>query len=537
MVTQNLMAQKKTGSLDNQEVTIEKNRKIDFPVANRLFDKLQPIKGGDADQKMRYDFKLPKLVVGSPLIMPTILNPNDKKSTKEQSLFDNYVKIGAGNYGKIYGEAFVGTQINSDLLIDVHYRHLSNQTGPVASKFSGNSENRFKIDGKYTTSNFKIDASVLYNRENYFFYGRDVSELTSKDTIRQTVKTIGGQLSFENASNETAVDYSLKTGIFLTNDRYSASETDWGSNFKATLPIVTNFYALFSADAFVSQRVDAQTFNRNLFRVKPSFKYVNKVITVTAAFNAVNETDNRLGINRTVGFPVLDIDVVPFGNVHFFAGIDGDINRNTLRGFLAENRWLDRNVVIANTEKSRDLYVGTKGEIGEGLNYEAKVSYARYRNFYSFNNALSDTSKFSILYDATPINVLSASVQVGYSIGSFFRSVLKVESFDYGVERLEVAWQRPTLTANLNTSFIFSKKMFVTADVYLMKGLRAKNFQTDQFFNMKTIVDANIKIDYLLTPNFSAFVSLNNLGGQTYERFLNYRNQGLNFLGGLAVSF
>ena len=536
-VSQALLGQKKPGSLDNQEVTIEKNRKIDFPVANRLFDKLLPIKVVDTDQKMRYEFKTPKLTVGTPLMMPSILSPSDKKSTEEQVAFENYVKIGGGNYGKIYGEAFVGTQINSDLLVDVQFKHLSNQTGPVASKFSGNSENRLKIDGKYLTTNFKIDASLLYNRESYFFYGRENAELFSSDSIKQTVKTIGGQLSFENANNESAVDYSLKTGFYLTNDRYSASESDWGSNFKATLPILTNFYALFNADAFISQRVDAETFNRNFFRVKPAFKYTNKVFTVTAAFNAVNETDSRLGINRTVGFPVLDIDVVPFGNVHFFGGIDGDVNRNTLRSFLAENRWLDRNVVIANTEKSRDLYVGTKGEIGNGFNYEAKVSYARYRNFYSFNNSLADTSKFSVLYDSNPINVLLLSAQVGYSLNSVIRSVLKVESFDFGVERLDVAWQRPTLTANLNTSIIFSKKMFVTADVYLLKGMRAKNFQTDQFFNMKTIIDANIKIDYLLTPNFSAFVSLNNLGGQTYERFLYYRNQGLNFLGGLAVSF
>ncbi len=536
-VCQIALAQKKTGNLDNQEVTIEKSRKIEFPAANRLFDKLQPIKGTEVESKIRYDFRTPKLGVSTPLMMPSILKPIDKKTTDEPNVFENYVKIGAGNYGKIYGEAFVGTKLSQDLLFDVHYKHLSNQTGPVAGKSSGNSENRLKIDGRYLTNNFKIDASLLYNRDNYFFYGRENVELFARDSLRQTVKTVGGELSFENANNESAVDYSLKTGFYLTNDRYSASETDWGSNFKATLPIVTNFYALFSADAYVSQRVDAETFNRNFFRVKPAFKYTNKAITVTAAFNAVNETDNRLGINRTVGFPVVAIDVAPVGNIHFFVGIDGDISRNTLRSLLAENRWLDRNVVIANTEKSRDLYAGTKGEIGSGFSYEAKVSYARYKNFYVFNNSLTDTSKFSVLYDANTINVLAVSAQVGYSVSSIFRTVLKAEAFDFGNERLERAWQRPTFTANLNASIIFSKKMFVTADVYLLQGMRAQNFASGQFFKMKPIIDANLKIDYLLTPNFSAFVSLNNLGGQTYERFLYYRSQGLNFLGGLAVSF
>jgi hypothetical protein len=66
--------------------------------------------------------------------------------------------------------------------------------------------------------------------------------------------------------------------------------------------------------------------NRNLFRVKPTFKYTNgpssrPLLTVTAGLNAVNETDKRMGLNSTRAFPVVDIDVAPVANIHFFAGL------------------------------------------------------------------------------------------------------------------------------------------------------------------------------------------------------------------------
>jgi outer membrane cobalamin receptor len=67
--------------------------------------------------------------------------------------------------------------------------------------------------------------------------------------------------------------------------------------------------------------------------------------------------------------------------------------------------------------------------------------------------------------------------------------------------------------------------------------LKAKNFQTNKTIALKDIIDLNLKIDYLLTRHFSAYVSINNILGRQYERFAYYPQQGLNFLGGLSFSF
>jgi hypothetical protein len=77
----------------------------------------------------------------------------------------------------------------------------------------------------------------------------------------------------------------------------------------------------------------------------------------------------------------------------------------------------------------------------------------------------------------------------------------------------------------------------VTADLYFYEGIKNKNFVSNTTYTLKPIYDANVKIDYFLGKQVSAFVSLNNIFGQNYERYLYYQSQGLNFLGGISYSF
>jgi hypothetical protein len=233
----------------------------------------------------------------------------------------------------------------------------------------------------------------------------------------------------------------------------------------------------------------------------------------------------------------LNIDVVPVAGFHVFAGWNGDIVRNTLRSLLSENLWLAPNVLIANTEKQSDIYAGIKGENSDGFNFEGKVSYAKYKNFYVFNNSLTDTSKFSILYDGLKTNVLTISAQVGYTLNDLFKTSLKANFYNYEVNRLEEAWHRPTFTLNWFNALTISKKLFVTSDIYTVSGLKVKNFQSGIVTKLATIIDLNLKIDYLLTKNFSTYVSINNILGKQYSRYQYYPQQGLNFVGGLSFSF
>ncbi|WP_460639414.1 TonB-dependent receptor [Larkinella harenae] len=524
------------GEIDDQEITIEKNRKIEMPPANRLFNKIPSIKPSQDQRKLMYEFNDRSLSVGDPKLSPSAL-PLPAAQAEQQELFNNYIKAGAGNYGSFYGEAFGSGQVMENLSVDGSFKHLSSAQGPVDGKNSATSENRIKLNGNYQTDAFKLSANLGYDREAFYFYGYRRPQEIDRQTIRQVLTTSQFRVGIENVNPEQTIDYSLKTGIVNLSDNYDVNELDWATNLKGSVGISDNFVALFAADAFITQRTDGPVDNRNLFRVKPTFKYSNSFLTATFGVNAVNESDKRLAINRTRAFPVIDLDVVPAGNIHFFVGVDGDINRNTLRSFLGENRWLAPQVVLANTEKTWDIYGGSKGELGGGISYEGKVSYARYRNFYGFNNTWPDTSKFFVVYDGNRSHVLTVSGQVGYTYKEIFRSTLRADFYDYSLTRMEEAWHRPTVSGSWANSFIVDKKLFITVDLYHYQGMKGKNFVTNQVFTLKPIWDLNLKIDYFLGKQVSAFVSLNNIIGGNYQRYLYYPQQGLNFLGGLSYSF
>ncbi|MCE7064757.1 TonB-dependent receptor [Dyadobacter sp. CY326] len=533
------MAQR--GEIESQTYEIVKEKSIEFAPANRVYDKVEPIKGETGKKKVDYQIIDPKIDLSSPKLTPSVGASSDEKKRQDQpDALNNYIKLGAGNYGRFLGEAFVGGRPSEDLVFTTQLKHLSAANGPVDNKNSANAATNFKIGGKYIRSTHKFDASFDYDRKNYYFYGyqpQPEAVQVNRDSIRQTINRFGFALGFENTDASVAVDYSVKTSLHTLRDRYEASELDWGTQLMASVPISGSFHALLEADAFITQRVDRFTFNRNLFRVKPTFKYTSELFTVTAGINVANETDSELDINRTKAFPVLNIDVAPFAGLHIFAGWNGDMVRNTLKSMLDENQWLGPNVQILNTDKDYEISAGVKGEGFGGFNYEGKVAYTQYQNFYYFNNSLADTSKFSIIYDPGKTKVLIISAQAGYSFNDLFKTSLKANFYDYSVSDLEEPWHRPDLTLNWFNALAISKKLFVTADFYMLRGIKAKNFQSGVVTKLPVITDLNFKIDYLLTRNFSAFVSLNNVLGKEYQRYQYYPQQGLNFIGGLSFSF
>jgi hypothetical protein len=534
-----VVAQK--GEIESQTYEIVKEKSIEFAPAARAFDKLQPVKANSEAKKVNYELIDPQIDIASPKLTPAVgVSSDEKERAGQPDALNNYIKLGAGNYGRFLGEAFVSGRTSEDLVFTTQLKHLSAANGPVDGKNSANASTNFKVGGKYIMPKSKVEVGLSYDRQNFFFYGykpQPESVVVNRDSLQQTLNQFGINLGFENTDASVAVDYSVKTSLNTLKDRYNASELDWGTKLTASVPISGSFYALLDADAFVSQRIDRLTYDRNLFRVKPTFKYVTEMFSIAAGINAVNETDSELKINRTKAFPVLNVDVVPITGLHVFAGVNGDIIRNTLKSMLSENQWLGPNVLIVNSEKTSDFYAGVKGESVQGFNYEGKVSVASYKNFYHFNNGLADSSKFSVIYDPGKTRVLTISGQVGYNLNDLFKTSLKVNYFDYAVGALEEAWHRPDATLNWFNALSFSKKLFITADLYVLKGIKAKNFQSGAVTKLPVITDVNLKIDYLLTKNFSAFVAINNILGKQYQRYQYYPQQGLNFIGGLSFSF
>ena len=207
---------------------------------------------------------------------------------------------------------------------------------------------------------------------------------------------------------------------------------------------------------------------------------------------------------------------------------------------MLENPWLGRFTELRNTRKTGDYYAGGKPTLQNGLDLEAKISYATYKDFYVFNNSGKDSTRFEALYsdDSTTVKVTNFMAQVSYQIPEMFRSNLK---FDFnvfgGLGNLGTAWHRPTFSATWNNTFTIKQKLLVSSDLYFLSGLKGKNFVTNKEVKLDPIIDLNFKFTYLLSDHFNVFVSANNVFNKNYQRYSYYPTQGVNFLGGLSYSF
>ena len=529
----------------DDDIIITKDRKVELPPASRVFEKIPPVQGNPDDRQMKYSFfdRKPK-GIEEVKFNPNVVLPDGGKKKEEN--FNNYVTLGAGNFGRFFGEVFLNSAQDNKMILGVHALHNSTSRGPIDDKNSANLYDKAELTGKYLAEQFQVNVGLAYNRDQYYFYGykRPRVEFDRKE-IRQILNTVQFNVGFENIAPNPRVDYALKTSIKSLKDNYTAQETDWTTTFNAYFPIIEDkFIALVKADANITQRSDVEVDKRNLFRVEPSFKVNFNRFGGSIGFRAVNEFDAVKNINRTKGFPTIELIYKFPSLIYVFAGMDGDIVRNTLSSYLAENPYLKAQAKLLNTEKTREFYVGGKGDIGSGFSFNFKGSMGYYKNLYYFNNytpklneSKGDTSKFTVLYDSLKTQYVNITAQLNYQPVEMWRTYLRTDINHYQRRAFEKPFHRPLFSIKWGNTLIVSDRLVANLDMYYYGKTFAKNPTTQALVTNKAIFDLNTEFDYLFGKKFTAFVKLNNILGRKYERYLYYPQQGLNFLVGVNYSF
>jgi hypothetical protein len=92
------------------------------------------------------------------------------------------------------------------------------------------------------------------------------------------------------------------------------------------------------------------------------------------------------------------------------------------------------------------------------------------------------------------------------------------------------------MQANYHLSYFMKEKVVFSLNSYMLQGIQALE-PNGKVKKLPTILDLNLKVDYLFSQNFSAFLELNNLLANKYQRYLYYSQKGINFLVGATCSF
>ena len=536
---------KKEGSIQNEDIVIDKERKIELqPQVSRSFDALNEIENQKKGRKMKYDFVERRWEgLNLPTLTNTILSPRDgdELTSAYESKFQNVVKVGVGNYGHTLLNAHFGFNPSENQFRGIYVSHDANRKGPNLSTNSARNDNEIKLYSKTFTNNYLLNGSIDYKRSSASFYGRkDFVNIPNDDFLNINYDKFNYNGSISNAKKDAKIDYIAKSGLtFITSNKLD-KEWVWESKIQTVMKLNENLFAYFNGDMTLSEYTSLGNNRRQLYRVKPSFLFKNNRVSVHAGINVVNEKDRIEGENQTSLFPVVKVDFKPTDFLHIFAGLGGDTYFNTYDATIRQNPWLARNIQLKNTQQTANIFGGFKGTNERNIDFEVKVDYSEFSNLNFFTNTLADSSKFELIYTGgqKKVQVLNVSGQFNYQINERFLSVFKFDYNSYSnLGELEKPFGRPMLNVSFTNSITFKDKIIISPDVYYMNGLYGWNAIERKSIKLDDILDLNLKVNYLVTKKFNAYVSTNNLLGKNYQRYLNYQTLGLNYTVGLAYSF
>jgi len=549
---------KARGTIQDAEIEIVKDRVNTLPEATRNFEKIRLAPPPRPTRPVTYtypDFRLPA----------TRLSPSVQVLTVAQEelepLTGNYLRLGFGNYGSVYGRAHLHPVRNEQYSYGLDVRHNSARTGPVDGQNSGASQTSVALTGEYYLGATALGASLDYAHDRYNFYGYDASKLAvtpESDALKQTFNRFGVRAYARNRAPDAQLTYEVGVGYRRFSDYFGVSENNLLLDAKAGYALgETSRITLDAQGSFISDKQPA-TFGglisdlvrtRNFFQATPAYVLTGKTgLTLTLGATLGYSSDVLSGsgkgsINPAVrlGYAVVPEKFVVYG------GLGGAIQRVTRYDLSQENPWLGTGQTVLDTHAGPTVYGGFTSTPVSGLELAARATFGRSRNLYFYRNSLADTSKFDLVYDSTTINVVNVHAEALYSASEKVRVGFKADYNHYGVKSLAQAYGRPAFLGTLYATYNIFDKLLLGANLYYYSANYGASYVND--FNngfpitretprqTNSVIDLSLRADYRLTPKFSIFAIGNNLTNRHYQRYLNYQSQGINVIGGLTYSF
>lgn len=522
------------GEIEDTEVVIEKDRKIVLPPANRGYEKVAPLPIESNDEAQQYQFNNVEFI--PPDVEPKlrVLTIKDQELKK---LYGNYLKVGAGNYASSLIEGYFNSKRSKDYSVGAYVKSLASARGPVDKKNSASSHLKTRLFGKYITEPVVFNGAIEYGIDRSHFYGYSPGLEVDKDTIEQNYQRFKFLAGAEDSNNNPNVDYVFQAYFGTTRDTYKAKENETGLTFDGSLKLNETLGVNWETQLFVGKRKDITELRRNYWRLRPTVSTEIDQFKVAFGVNMVYEDDTLKNNDRFHFVPVVtaSYDLAP--EISVYAGVQGDVIRNSLDKFAKENPFIGRQVTIANTVKRLELYGGIKGEVMDALNFETGLSLADYRNLHFYVNSATDSARFDIVYDTRKVPVIHWFGELGYGKSDDFLLSIRGDIYAYDTKQVDRAWHRPNFMLSIFSSYNFYDKIILTGSVNAMGGLEGLNLQSDTSKKLDGIFDINFKAEYLWSKRFSAFANFSNIGSKRYERYLNYPSRGLAILGGITYSF
>jgi len=407
-----------------------------------------------------------------------------------------------------------------------------------------------------------VSLNLGYSNNIVHYYGglQDISVPLTAEQIRQGVNRFNAEIGIKGFQKDTTkLNYSLYLNYKTLGDQFQTSENQFGlignvnlfyyQNIRFSIDYYLHYNSTFSVPTqfrsgdlppFVVDSLSLKQ-NNTLWGVNPWVEYyVNKFIVSG-------------GINLTLDgsffhlYPKIDIRyrAIP-GLFSVYAGIDGNVEKNTFSSNFDNNPYILTNINLKNTNQKFVFYAGIDGSFLSRFNYKLSYTYKNYEDMglYFNDTTYSYQNRFNIVYDDVKVNDIYAAIN--YNLLKKLTVGLDAHFFNYTAKRQLFTWEKPSskisllIDYNLSNKFLVNLAFYYIGYRYAASLIPVEGIEINQGIyavKLDSYVDANLRFEYRYTKRISVFVSFNNLFSVKYQTFYKYQVQPFFGLIGASFSF
>ena len=472
---------------------------------------------------------------------------------------NNYVKLGVGNYSTYLGELYLTNDAYLDTRFGMYAQHLS-QKGEWADQVYGQQEVR--AFGRQVYEDFTLSGNAGYKRYATRFYGKTVfsDALFNAGHTAQPGLTgeadkqafndlfLDAELSSNARTSEPdAFSYSVKLNAFHFSDAFDAKESAVVLGAYLDKQVNTFHVGVRASGDFGQVQGQSTKMSNHLIKATPFVRFKGENYDVIVGALIASELGDSTRVNI---FPSASLDFALIPNyAHLYVGVDGDVEKTTLRALAGENPWLAPDVHIANTMDRLRIYGGVKGNAGATFGYKVGISYRQIENMQFFQPKMDEPYRYTVRYESgtkgSSVFSFEAEANLRVSETVSLGGRLNFNEFDLQVE--EEAWFHPKLEVAANTRVNISDRLYLDGEILFMGQSYTRGTPLERWndimptmpekITIPAFADLNAGLEFRATDQIGIYVRANNLLGTKYARYLYYPRLGLNVIGGVNFTF
>lgn len=503
--------------------SLKSTSKINFSGASPLPDSVRPVLQYNVPaQNLSFSYQ-------SPALKPLAQNIDTGLHWENTG----FLKAGYGNFTTPLLQAGVSLGDGVKSIVNLRGHYTSSKSATRA--YQQFSKTGLEGIGIFSSPNNKNEWSgkLFFESNTQYQYGYQPDTLKfAKDDLKQSFTTFGGTAAVRNKTeNAAGVNYNPSVGLSLFTDNHGASE----SNFIIKAPVSKSFGKKIGFDIgltadITSYKSDTSAIDNNLYYLTPAILF--KTPNFKAAAGIIPSWDNNV-------FAMLpNFSMEAKVNEEKFivqAGWIGYYNKTNYQYLASVNPWLQQPKFLLNT-KMKELYAGFKGSAGSHLTYDAKISYIEFNNQPLFVNDTITGRSFEVVNESK-MKAVRIHGELGYTVQEKFSFLAGATFNQYSALQDNIKpWGLLPVEINASLRWKPLKDFTVKSDLYFWDGANYR-FKDMSYGKLDPAFDVNAGIEFKVAPQLNAWVQLNNILNNQYERWKQYPVLGFNVLAGVTWSF